>query len=47
MAWARLTRTRLKDGPGALAAFEVAVSLDPEGIERRRALAELYRLSGA
>ena len=40
-------RTRLKDGPGALAAFEVAVSLDPEGIERRRALAELYRLSGA
>jgi tetratricopeptide (TPR) repeat protein len=39
-------RTRLKDGPGALAAFEVAVSLDPEAIERRRALAELYRLSG-
>ncbi|HSY41240.1 MAG TPA: hypothetical protein VLA79_16990, partial [Polyangia bacterium] len=40
-------RTRLKDGPGAVAAFEVAASLDPEGIERRRALAELYRLSGA
>jgi golgin subfamily B member 1 len=40
-------RTRLKDGPGALAAFEVAVSLDPEAIDRRRALAELYRLSGA
>jgi tetratricopeptide (TPR) repeat protein len=39
-------RTRLKDGPGAVAAFEVAASLDPEGIERRRALAELYRLSG-
>jgi golgin subfamily B member 1 len=39
-------RTRLKDGPGALAAFEVAVSLDPEAVERRRALAELYRLSG-
>jgi len=39
-------RTRLKDGPGAIAAFEVAASLDPEGIERRRALAELYRLSG-
>jgi tetratricopeptide (TPR) repeat protein len=40
-------RTRLKDGPGAVAAFEVAASLDPEGLERRRALAELYRLSGA
>ncbi len=40
-------RTRLKDGPGAIAAFEVAASLDPEGVERRRALAELYRLSGA
>jgi golgin subfamily B member 1 len=39
-------RTRLKDGPGAVAAFEVAASLDPQGIERRRALAELYRLSG-
>jgi len=39
-------RTRLKDGPAAVAAFEVAASLDPEGIDRRRALAELYRLSG-
>jgi len=39
-------RTRLKDGPAAVAAFEVAAGLDPEGIERRRALAELYRLSG-
>ncbi len=43
---AEIYRTRLKDGSGALAAFEVAVTLDPEGLERRRALAELYRLSG-
>ena len=39
-------RTRLKDGPAAIAAFEVAASLDPESLERRRALAELYRLAG-
>jgi len=39
-------RTRLKDGPAAVAAFEVAAGLDPDSIERRRALAELYRLSG-
>ncbi len=39
-------RTRLKDGPAAIAAFEVAASLDPDSLERRRALAELYRLAG-
>ncbi len=39
-------RTRLKDGEGAIAAFEVAAGLDPESLERRRALAELYRLAG-
>jgi tetratricopeptide (TPR) repeat protein len=39
-------RTRLKEYPGAIAAFEVAADLDPESTERRRILAELYRLSG-
>jgi golgin subfamily B member 1 len=39
-------RTRLKDGPAALAAFEVAASLDPDSLDRRRVLAELYRLAG-
>jgi tetratricopeptide (TPR) repeat protein len=40
-------RSRLKDYPSAIAAFEVAADLDPESTERRRILAELYRLSGA
>jgi tetratricopeptide (TPR) repeat protein len=40
-------RTRLKDYPSAIAAFEVAADLDPESTERRRILAELYRLNGA
>ncbi|HEY7375473.1 MAG TPA: tetratricopeptide repeat protein, partial [Polyangia bacterium] len=39
-------RTRLKDFPSAIAAFEVAAGLDPESTERRRILAELYRLNG-
>jgi tetratricopeptide (TPR) repeat protein len=39
-------RTRLKDYPAAVAAFEVAAGLDPDGIERRKILAELYRLIG-
>jgi tetratricopeptide (TPR) repeat protein len=39
-------RTRLKDFPSAMAAFEVAVDLDPESTERRKILAELYRLNG-
>ncbi|HEY6474967.1 MAG TPA: hypothetical protein VI456_00195, partial [Polyangia bacterium] len=38
--------TRLKDAPAAIAAFEVAASLDPDSLERRRVLAELYRLAG-
>jgi tetratricopeptide (TPR) repeat protein len=39
-------RTRLHDFAAASAAFEVAVGMDPDTIERRRILAELYRLSG-
>ena len=39
-------RTRLKDYTSAMAAFEVAADLDPESGERRKILAELYRLSG-
>jgi tetratricopeptide (TPR) repeat protein len=39
-------RSRLKDYSGAIAAFEVAADLDPESSERRRILAELYRLAG-
>jgi tetratricopeptide (TPR) repeat protein len=36
-------RSRLKDCPAAVAAFEVAVSMDPESVERHKILAELYR----
>jgi golgin subfamily B member 1 len=39
-------RTRLKEYPAAIAAFEVAAGLDPESVERRKILAELYRLNG-
>ncbi len=39
-------RTRLKDFPAAIAAFEVVAGLDPESIGRRQILAELYRLAG-
>ncbi|HWJ55130.1 MAG TPA: tetratricopeptide repeat protein, partial [Vicinamibacterales bacterium] len=39
-------RTRLKDYPAAVAAFEVAADLDPESPMRRKILAELYRLNG-
>ncbi len=39
-------RTRLKDYPAAIAAFEVVVSLDPGSPERHQILAELYRLAG-
>jgi golgin subfamily B member 1 len=39
-------RTRLKEYAPAIAAFEVAADLDPESTERRRILAELYRLNG-
>ena len=40
-------RSRLKDWPAAVAAFEVAVGMDPGSVERHKILAELYRLSGA
>ncbi len=39
-------RSRLKDFPAAIAAFEVAAGLDPDSIDRRKILAELYRLAG-
>jgi tetratricopeptide (TPR) repeat protein len=39
-------RTRLKDFSAAAAAFEVAAGLDPDSIDRRKVLAELYRLTG-
>lgn len=39
-------RSRLKDLPAAIAALEVAAGLDPESVQRRRALAELHRASG-
>jgi tetratricopeptide (TPR) repeat protein len=43
-------RSRLKDYPSAIAAFEVAASLDPDSPERRadtgKILAELYRVAG-
>jgi tetratricopeptide (TPR) repeat protein len=45
-ALGEIYRTRLKDYPAAMAAFEVAADLDPESTERRKILAELYRLSG-
>jgi tetratricopeptide (TPR) repeat protein len=41
-----ICRTRLKDIPSAIAAFEVATSLDPEPVARHQILAELYRQSG-
>jgi len=41
-----ICRTRLKDTPSAIAAFEVATSLDPEPIARHQILAELYRQAG-
>jgi golgin subfamily B member 1 len=39
-------RSRLKDYAAAVAAFEVAVGMDPDSSERHRILAELYRLAG-
>jgi tetratricopeptide (TPR) repeat protein len=43
-------RSRLKDIPAAIAAFEVAASLDPDNVERRadtgKILAELYQAAG-
>jgi tetratricopeptide (TPR) repeat protein len=39
-------RSRLKNYPSAIAAFEVCVALDPEALTRRVILAELYQLNG-
>src|SRR5450432_3104446 len=39
-------RSRLKDFPAAIAAFEVAAGLDPDSVDRRKVLAGLYRLAG-
>ncbi|HET6282134.1 MAG TPA: tetratricopeptide repeat protein [Polyangia bacterium] len=39
-------RSRLRDFPAAMAAFEVCVGLDPETLSRRAILAELYQLAG-
>jgi tetratricopeptide (TPR) repeat protein len=39
-------RSRLKDFPAAIAAFEVCVGLEPDVPSRRTILAELYQLAG-
>ena len=41
-----LSRARLADPPAAIAAFEAALALDPDDVERRRFLAGLYREAG-
>jgi hypothetical protein len=45
-ALGEIYRSRLKDFKSATAAFEVAVSLDPDALARHQILAELYQLSG-
>ena len=45
-ALGEIYRSRLKDYPAAIAAFEVAVGMDPGSAERHRILGELYRVSG-
>ncbi len=45
-ALGEIYRSRLKDYKSAIAAFEVAVSLDKEALPRRQILAELYQMSG-
>jgi tetratricopeptide (TPR) repeat protein len=45
-ALGEIYRSRLKDYKSATAAFEVAVSLDPDALARHQILAELYQLSG-
>jgi len=45
-ALGEIYRSRLKDFKSATAAFEVCVSLDPDGGARHQILAELYQLSG-
>jgi hypothetical protein len=39
-------RTRLRDFPSAIAAFEVACNMRPDELQRHEILAELYMLSG-
>lgn len=39
-------RSRLKDLPAAMQAFEVCVGLEPDNLRRREILAELYAVSG-
>jgi tetratricopeptide (TPR) repeat protein len=45
-ALGEIYRSRLKDYKAAIAAFEVCVQMDPEGVGRHQILAELYQLSG-
>jgi len=45
-ALGEIYRSRLKDYKAATAAFEVAVSLDPDAVSRHQILSELYQLSG-
>ena len=46
-ALGEIYRSRLKDYKAAMAAFEVAVSLDKDSLPRHQILAELYQMSGA
>ncbi len=45
-ALGEIYRSRLKDYKSAMAAFEVAVSLDKDALPRHQILAELYQMSG-
>ena len=45
-ALGEIYRSRLRDFPSAIAAFEVAASLEPDTMPRHEILAELYLLSG-
>ncbi len=46
-ALGEIYRSRLKDLPSAMQAFEVCVGLEPENLRRRELLAELYSHGGA
>ena len=45
-ALGEIYRSRLKDLKAAIAAFEVCVGLDPDGLNRHQILAELYQMVG-
>lgn len=45
-ALGEIYRSRLRDFPSAVAAFEVSSSLEPENMQRHEILAELYVLAG-